>query len=149
MSARASLATAMALICMAGGSALAEPQTGGVKINGRVENHTVVGPSTNIASGFGSRAISSVGSIGGDVKIRGNLNMSVQTGEIVTQARGFGQEAVTSVGSVHSEAEVNGRRNVVISTGKVINMSTIPGATACVVVGSLGIVPGCEGEGSR
>jgi hypothetical protein len=75
--------------------------------------------------------------------------MSVQTGEIVTQARGFGQEAVTSVGSVHSEAEVAGRRNVVISTGKVINMSTIPGATACVVVGSLGIVPGCEGEGSR
>jgi hypothetical protein len=65
MSARASLATAMALICMAGGSALAEPQTGGVKINGRVENHTVVGPSTNIASGFGSRAVSSVGSIGG------------------------------------------------------------------------------------
>lgn len=149
MRAPARLALAMALIGIGGDAALAEPQSGGVRITGRVENHTVVGPSANIASGFGSRAVTNVGSIGSGVTVRGNLNMSVQTGEIVTQAKGFAKEAVTSVGSVHSGAEVSGRRNVVVSTGKVINMSTIPGITSCVVVGSLGEVPGCEGESSR
>ena len=149
MTARASLAAAMALIGIAGTGALAEPQSGGVKITGRVENHTAVGPSANIVSGFGSRAVTNVGSIGSGVTVRGNLNMSVQTGEIVTQAKGFAQEAITSVGTVNSGADVSGRRNVVISTGRVINMSTIPGITSCVVVGSLGEVPGCEGESSR
>jgi hypothetical protein len=149
MSARASLAAAIALIGIAGGPALAEPQSGGVKITGRVENHTVVGPSANIAGGFGSTAVTNVGSIGKGVNVRGNLNMSVQTGEIVTQARGFAEEAITSVGSVHSGAEVSGRRNVVVSTGKIINMSDFPGDTACVVIGSLGVVPGCEEESSR
>ena len=149
MSVPASLAAAMALICLAGSSALAEPKSGGVRITGRVENHTVVGPSANIVSGFGSRSVTSVGSIGRGVEVRGNLKMSVQTGEIVTEARGFAQEAITSVGSVHPEAEIGGQRDVVVSTGRVINMSTIPGTTACVVVGSIGVVPGCEGESSR
>jgi hypothetical protein len=130
------------LVGLFGGVAFGQA-SGGVKITGRVETNTVMGPSANIASGVGSRAVTSVGSIGPDVKIRGNLDVTVRTGAILSVAPGFANKATTSVGSVHPETVVTGRKNVVVSTGDVINMSTIPGIPSCVVVGSIGRPPGC------
>jgi hypothetical protein len=124
----APLAAALAWLagtCLAGSAAFGQAaQPGGVRINGAVRNQTVVGGSTNLASGLASRALTSVGSIANGVRIDGRLNLTVQTGHVATVASGVGQQAV-------------------ISTGQIINMSDPSGRPACVVVGALGRVPGC------
>src|SRR5687768_5957333 len=63
-------------------------QPGGVRINGSVVNQTMVGGSTNLAAGVGSRALTSVGSIAQNVRIDGRLNVTVQTGHIANLASG-------------------------------------------------------------
>jgi hypothetical protein len=128
--------------CLLAGAALAEAQTDGVRINGAVSNQIVTGPSTNIATGVGSRASTSVGSIAGGVQIDGRLNVTVQTGAIATVASGVNDQVKTSVGSV--EEDLRGQTNVVISTGQIINMTDRASrGPACVVIGTLGQVPGC------
>jgi hypothetical protein len=134
---RASAALLAAILaCFAAGSASAQSvETGGVQINGVVNDQTVVDGSANVALGAGSRAVMSVGSIEQGVRIR--------TGYIANVASGPGEEAVTSVGSVHDGSRLAGSTNVVISTGQIINMSDHSGRPACVVIGSTGGVPGC------
>jgi hypothetical protein len=142
----ATLAVAMAALAGTGlGSAAfgQSAQPGGVRINGSVVNQTMVGGSTNLAAGVGSRALTSVGSIAQNVRIDGRLNVTVQTGHIANVASGVGQRAVTSVGSVTEGTRLDGQNEVVISTGQIINMSDPSGRPACVVVGSFGDVPGC------
>jgi hypothetical protein len=129
--------------CLGSSLALAQPETGGVQIHGTVDSQTVVSGSTNLASGAGARALTSVGSIEGGVRIDGRLGVTVQTGHIANVASGPGQQAVTDVGSVHQGSKLKGQTDVVISTGQIINMSDHSGRPACVVIGSTGEVPGC------
>jgi len=138
--ARALLALATTLFL--GGTALAQPETDGVRIRGSVNTRIAVDGSDNIAAGSRSLARTDVGSIGGGATIDGRLNVTVQTGPIATVAAGAGQEARTSVGSVRED--VAGRTDVVISTGQIVN-TTERGSSrpACVVIGTLGKVPGC------
>jgi hypothetical protein len=143
---RAALLAALAGLAATGlGSAAfgQSAQPGGVRINGAVANQVVVGGSTNLAAGVGSRALTSVGSIADSVRIDGRLNVTVQTGHVANVASGAGQRAVTSVGSVTEGARLAGQNKVVISTGQIINMADPSGRPACVVVGSFGTVPGC------
>jgi hypothetical protein len=142
---RASAALLAAILaCFAAGSASAQSvETGGVQINGVVNDQTVVDGSANVALGAGSRAVMSVGSIEQGVRIDGRLGVTVRTGYIANVASGPGEEAVTSVGSVHDGSRLAGSTNVVISTGQIINMSDHSGRPACVVIGSTGGVPGC------
>ncbi|MCC2662542.1 MAG: hypothetical protein K0S96_484 [Geminicoccaceae bacterium] len=142
----ATLAVALAGLagtCLGSAAFGQSAQPGGVRINGSVVNQTMVGGSTNLAAGVGSRALTSVGSIAQNVRIDGRLNVTVQTGHIANVASGVGQRAVTSVGSVTEGTRLAGQNEVVISTGQIINMSDPSGRPACVVVGSFGDVPGC------
>lgn len=142
----ATLAAALAGLtatCLGSAAFGQSAQSGGVRISGSVVNQTMVGGSTNLAAGVGSRALTSVGSIAENVRIDGRLNVTVQTGPVANVASGVGQRAVTSVGSVTEGTRLAGQNEVVISTGQIINMSDPSGRPACVVVGSFGTVPGC------
>lgn len=142
MTARPILALAAALLCLGAGAASADPQAGGVRIEGPVTIQTVVGSATNMASGDGARAHSQIGSIGGGVTVRGDLNMRVRADEITNVAKGRNRKAVTSVGSVHRDAEISGRREITVSTGRIVNVPQ-DDEPSCVIVGSVGDVPGC------
>jgi hypothetical protein len=134
---------AVALAGFAGGAAGQPAETGGLRINGTLTTQTVVGGSSNLASGAGSRALTSVGSVDPGGPINGRVNVTVKTGYIGNVANGAGEQAVTDVGSIHPGAKLDGPTDVVVSTGQIINMSDHSGRPACVVVGSTGAVPGC------
>lgn len=130
-------AVGAALACLGAGAAWGQ-ETGGVRITGTVTKNTVVSNSANIASGVGSRAHTSIGSIGGGVTVQGNLSMNVLAQDVVNMADGVGDQATTSIGSVHEGANLSGSREVTVSTGRVVNMGD-----GCLIIGSLGDVPGC------
>lgn len=123
------------------GGAIAQ-ETGGVRINGSVNNVTTVKGASNTASGSGAKAYMSIGSIGAGVTVDGNLELQVDADRVTNFADGANETAVTSIGSVHKGAKASGE--IVVHTGDVTNVSNGPGEASCVIIGSKGHIPECD-----
>ncbi len=134
-----SLATALSLF---GADIVNAQETGGVRITGSVTNSTTVRDASNVASGSGSKAHMSIGSIGPGVEIKGNLEMDVYADRITNYADGPNETAITSIGSVHKGAKAAG--DVVVHTGNVTNVTDGSGEASCVIIGSKGTIPECD-----
>jgi hypothetical protein len=138
-------ALAAVLTCLTTGAALAQPNSGGVRIQGPVTIETHTAHNYNAATGTKATAITTAGTITGGANIRGPLEMQVHAEGITTVANGHDRTAITSVGSVHEGADLSGRSEITVSTGRIIN---VPGSDAkdpsCVIIGSVGTIPGCD-----
>ena len=74
----------------------------GVRIGGSVANATAVKDNANVATGFGTRAIQSIGSIhgNGDLRIGGSVANATAVDRNVNLSTGFGTTACQSIGSI-------------------------------------------------
>lgn len=117
-------------------------ETGGVRINGTVNNVTTVRGADNIARGNNAKAYMSIGSITSGVQVDGNLKMRVDADSVTNQADGANETAVTSIGSVHKGAKASGE--IIVHTGNVTNVSDGSGEASCVIIGSKGNIPECD-----
>ena len=133
------LAGALALTCLAAAQA---QETGGVRINGTLNNTTTVKSADNIARGSGAKAMMSIGSVGAGVRVDGHLNMQVDADSVTNYADGPGETAITSIGSVHKGAKASG--DITVHTGDVSNVSNGSGDVSCVIIGSKGHIPECD-----
>lgn len=78
------------------------PGQGGVRIGGSVANATTVKDNSNVASGYKSRAIQSIGSIHGtgDLRIGGSVANATAVDRNVNMATGAQSTACQSIGSI-------------------------------------------------
>lgn len=110
---------------------------GNVEVGGSLVNVSVVGSATNKASGIGSRATQSIGTIGDNVKVGGSVRNVVVVGKAVNLAKGIGSKAETYVGAL-DDVNTPGSVKQTIVVKKVINKASGflgIGGNSCVSIG--------------
>ncbi len=126
--------TAGALAVLAFGS---PAYAGNVEVGGNLVNISVVGKATNKASGFGSKATQSIGTVGDNVKVGGSIKNVVVVGETVNLAKGVGSKAKTYVGALRN-INTPGSVKQTIVVRKVVNKASGflgLGGNSCVSIG--------------
>ena len=110
---------------------------GNVEVGGSLVNVSVVGNATNKASGIGSRATQSIGTIGDNVKVGGSVRNIVVVDKAVNLATGIGSKAETYVGAL-DDVDTPGSVKQTIVVKKVINKASGflgVGGSSCVSIG--------------
>lgn len=110
---------------------------GNVEVGGNLVNVSVVGNATNKASGLGSKATQSIGSIGENVKVGGSIKNVVVVGEAVNLAKGIGSKAKTYIGSLRNISTPGSIKQTIV-VRKVINKPSRFlgfGGNSCVSIG--------------
>jgi hypothetical protein len=110
---------------------------GNVEVGGNLVNVSVVGNATNKASGIGSRATQSIGTVGDNVKVGGSVKNVVVVGEAVNLAKGIGSKAKTYVGALRN-INTPGSIKQTIVVRKVVNKASGFlgfGGNSCVSIG--------------
>jgi hypothetical protein len=117
------------------------PFFGSTDLRGNVQQTTIVRLNTNVATGRGSLARTTIGAIR-DVTIRGNVKQTTVVGRNTNVATGRDATAVTTIGAIQN-AEIRGKveQTTIVATNT--NVASGRGATACSLIGTIGDDPNC------